>query len=323
MTEPIRVGVQALVAQSLHHWLLIVMVMAFAVTGRCGDATEPTASPRLRRVFVPHEDLPLLGNEYVPIRMSELERLLDSHPTRSSLIPPEPVFLEESTWVAELDGIDLVSPVSRMTISAPRDVPRTLSLAPFAFAINRLDEAIVPTLPVRAGYKSMAEGYRFDTQGYPIARVEGSTDAWLSWSLRGQLDEGTGRIRFKAEIPRCVNQRLFLNLAPTWSVRGQDCVARPIEHADELLGEMWPLVESRLTDEPTQWWVVELSGLRELTLELTPSQDQTRLERDRLVLRERSEYRLRESGLELISEFVCLIGFREGRILSPFTSIRG
>ncbi len=283
----------------LGYWLLAGCVVF-------SQETSTSKPMQYRKVFVPSADLPLLGSDFVPIKINELEQLLASHreQTKLPLDPSTPV-LTQSLLVASLVDNDLVSSASRVTITCQTETPRLYTFSPFSLAA-RATTASQQKLAVRSrpGIAVESQPFRYDGQGRPTITIQEPTDYWFGWSLRGKPAQDISRLQFKLEVPRCLDSRLLLKLPPMWSVESESNVARPSEDPIALLGNDWPSnfdFDGELDSE--NWWFVELSGSTSVSFDLVQSVDAFQLKFDRLVSQERIDYRLLPGTLEVVSEF--------------------
>ncbi len=273
-------------------------------------------SIQYRRVFVPAEDLPMLGSDFVPVNVKEFDRLMESFRGQAEpLLENATPRLTQTLLVASLVGQDLVSNASRMTIACQSEMPRMYSVAPCTLAIRattadsqRLAES------ARENFAVDSQPFRYDLNGSISIAVKQPTDVWFGWSLHGKSEQDPSRLTFKFEIPRCIDSRLLLHLPPMWRVESNDSVARPWKDPKALLGSTWPSeFEAELDAEPNKdldtdkaqlnWWSIELSGSTSVSFDLVQSVDAFQLKYDHSVLRERIEYRLLPSTLEVVSEF--------------------
>ena len=264
----------------------------------------PNEALQIRRVIVPAEDLPLLSGDFVPIQVEELQQLIGKY--REQTKPPFDVTtprLTQAVYVASLVGLDLVSEASRYSIEYHSDSPKYFRFNPCSLALrstnlnpSRLAEG------ARKGFVPSSESLRFDLNGIPTIIVREPTDFWFAWSLRGQAEHDLSRLKFSFDFPRCLDSRLLLQLPPMWRVSSEHTVARQVKDPTLAIDDSWPNAVS-VDRDASNWWSIELSGSSQANFELIHSAEAFQLNYDHLILRERVEYRLQPSKLEVTSEF--------------------
>ncbi len=259
---------------------------------------------QIRRVIVPAGDLPLLGGDFIPVKVEELQQLIGKYreQTERPLDGTTPQ-LTQAVYVASLVGQDLISEASRFSIEQRSDSPKYFPISPCSLALrstnlnpSRLAEG------ARRGFTASVDPVRFDMNGIPTIIVRESTDFWFAWSLRGQAEHDLLRLKFSFDFPRCLDSRLLLQLPPMWRISSEHSVARQLQDPTTALGDTWPNTVS-VDRDASNWWSIELSGSAQASFELIHSAEAFQLNYDHLILRERVEYRLQPSKLEVTSEF--------------------
>ncbi|MDZ4848917.1 MAG: hypothetical protein SGI77_06460 [Pirellulaceae bacterium] len=280
---------------------------------------EPATDFEFRRVFVPEADLPLLGSDFVPIEIGEIERLVKSL-RQQSKIPVDQTMprLTQSRYVASLVGQDLVSKASRHSISFQGDHSSYYSFVPCSLAVRPLGMELQQMKPSsRSGFINDSQSMRYDLRGVPSVSVNQSTDFWFGWSAHGDAEQDTLRLRYHLDIPKCLNNRMLLQLPPMWRIESELCVTRPVKNLAEQIEVDWPGLGD-LDRESNNWWSIELSNLNSVSFDLVQDFEAFQLKHESLIYRERVDYRLRSSGLEMTSDF----HFAETIVPSTKLSIR-
>ena len=258
-----------------------------------------------RRIIIPEKDLPLLGHEFVPIDIDELQQLMAKHHRQSKLPFDDSVpKLKQALYVATLVGQDLVSEASRLTIAYKSDASGNFAISPCSLAIRgtSIDPKSLASI-ARENFVVDSQPFRYDRNGSASITIRQSTDFWFGWSVRSQTEQDLSRLKFHLEFPRCLDSRLILQLPPMWRIESEPSVARILKDPSTLLGNTWPSVRND-DSSLTNWWLVELSNSTETSFELVQSVEAFQLKYDHLILQEKVDYRLQPSNLEVVAEFM-------------------
>ncbi len=175
---------------------LVVWLFVVVASYDCKAQTQesPVGDFELRRVFIPQEDLQLMGPEHVPVALEELEKLLAERRRLKLASALESIdSLEDAIYVGEVIGNELISKASRFRFLRSNEEFASIPISPCTLAIGNCEF----TLEQLA--KHASDGYRIITgdalrstvNGQLQLNMAGSSDWWFSWSSRGQA---TGRL---------------------------------------------------------------------------------------------------------------------------------
>ncbi len=256
----------------------------------------------LRRVFVPQQDLPIIGPDHVPVNLNDLQNLLAKRVEKEQSAEKNAISnLEESFYVAEIVGTELVSFASRFRINSASDEQTLIPIEPCSLAIKTVDASS----DVLSKYSSKeyrvlsADAFRSTLDGRFQVEIHGKSDLWFSWSSQGQVQFDSNRIRFQVDYPSCISNRMLLKLPPNWRVAESSSVATAIPDPWSVLQGEWPGLEKQST-QGENWWLLELSGNVHVRFEIDRTDSIPSSSFDARVSDEHIDYQVRSGTLEVL-----------------------
>jgi hypothetical protein len=282
-----------------------IATLLWAATVAFGSSTfsqDPAARALdLRRVFVPQQDLPMIGPNHVPINLKDLESLLAKRREKEQSAERSAINnLDESIYVAEVIGKELVSYASRFRLSSDSHERTLIPVEPCSFAIK---SAAIPTEQLlRYSTKEhrllSSEAFHSTMDGRLQLEIAGKSDLWFAWSSQGEVQFDSNRIRFQIDYPACIANRMLVKLPPQWRISDSSSVVSSISDPVDILQSEWPGLE-RESLQSENWWLLELSGDVHLSFEIDRTNRRASSSFDVRVTDEHIDYQLRPGSLEV------------------------
>jgi hypothetical protein len=280
----------------------VVLGVVFALFGGLVQAQDsPVSDFELRRVFIPQQDLPVIGPEHVPVSLEELEKLLAERRRNSLASDLESVdSLQDAIYVGEVIGNELVSTASRFRFVRSNEEQASIPIAPCSLAISASElSAEELSRYATAGYRSItAEAVGSTVDGRLLLNMTESSEWWFSWSSYGQAEGDADQIRFQFDYPACIASRLLLKLPSNGRIVASNTVVTKIASPLDVLEGEWPgIVSDSLPKE--NWWLLELSGSTRVWFQIDRNGHEDSELFGNRVAREHIDYQIRPGVVEV------------------------
>jgi hypothetical protein len=255
-----------------------------------------------RRVLVPQKDLPIIGSDFVPIEIDELQRLLEKDRKSFSAHSGDgQAVLSQAVYLADLDAGQLVSYASRYRFDVPKDTVANFDFAKFSAAL-RPSDVILSDESITEARTATTSLPPFDVDGTASIKLMRNTDLWFGWSLAGAPVADPSKLRFELKYPVCSDCRLFLRLPSGWEVEQSSTVARRLDDLPPGVDDD-QLFEFAQRSKSEAWWCLELAGSDSVEFTLADRESIPETGLDQLIQAERTDYRLLPSDLEVSGAF--------------------
>ena len=281
-----------MIARLIYLCLAVTMIPS----GWCQEALPYRDAIPFRRVFVPSRDLEQLGLEgYSSVNVQSLEELLEQvskersqNIKNSKDLDTDLPHLSSAFYVAKLNGADLLSEGSQLTLTGTSMSGEGVTLQPWSLAIAT--EGSVQPLGLNLSESDKPNGltpWVFDSLGNPRVPISskkekfGSLDGSVrspqshlfGWSARSESDSTPNKLNFVLAIPKCANSCLVLSLPPQSLISECTNVVTRTNKLSDIATRLggWQAWEkesqlSRDFNRGTEsLWLIELGGCQSLS----------------------------------------------------------
>lgn len=290
-------------------------------TTQDGKFSPPTSErPRFQRIFVPDDQVgKLVPRDYMPIAVNDLQSLLDKFETGEGVDWESQPRVSHAIYTARILGDEIFSELNYWEINYLNDVAGYLPVKPWNLSIVNPNLTNGQDL---LGWGEAAQWY-VDANGQMWLPIQDSTPLWFGW--RGKTKETTNHTRtFSMEVPACTRSQLLLLVDESIDIQCPTAVVRAI--APEVLTEaIGNVKEPKLHESLLKWadrfatdksilWLIEFNGGAALNLTFQAKLNDLYANRQALVSSLLQQYRMSESGIELLTRVALLNPISESQI---------
>ncbi len=286
-------------------WLSCWLCCFAAVTLGGGAAlAAPPENWEVMRVFVrdqPDQISRLVTRHYATVLLDDLARELSEHDSLRKLATLQAPALQESLYVARLEGEQIVSDQSRWTVEGNTQTQ--------PLELGRISLALRTPRGLDASRALLLDRVQFTAAGGVELRPSTTnTTYWFGFLASAQSSSGSAATqrRFRFQVPPAPTAKLLIATADNIELQSNSVVVQKLAGLREELPEDWPDNAAAPAGGASQWWLVHLSGVSEFEL-LAKQQSGARLsDYTHLVRSAQIDYVGSESELQAHARFLLV-----------------